>query len=83
MPEWFVLSCDNESKGNALEMANSFYESGLFAAAEPDLMEDMLIQCVNDTYFPQQWALQNTGQSERSVGRVGCLKKGGFNCLDP
>lgn len=68
MPEWFVLSCDNKSNGNALEMANSFYETGLFASAEPDLMEDMLIQCVNDTYFPQQWALQNTGQSEGTAG---------------
>lgn len=68
MPEWFVLSCDNESKGDALEMANSFYESGLFAAAEPDLMENMLIQCVNDAYFRQQWALQNTGQLGGTIG---------------
>jgi len=42
MPLWYTLSCDRNSKGNALEMANLFYESRLFEASEPDLMEEML-----------------------------------------
>ena len=66
MPLWFTLSCTKESAGNALEMANIFYESGLFAAAEPDLMEDDELDCVNDSLFPQQWNLHNTGQSDTS-----------------
>lgn len=37
MPLWYTLSCDNESAGDALQMANEFYESGLFEFAEPDL----------------------------------------------
>ncbi|WP_118195916.1 S8 family serine peptidase [Albibacterium indicum] len=68
MPLWIVLSCDKNSKGNALEMANYFFETGLFSAAEPDLMEDLLIKCVNDTYFPQQWALRNQGQTGGTSG---------------
>lgn len=68
MSLWFTLSCSKNSKGNALEMANLFYESGLFAASEPDLMTDDLPQCVNDTYFNNQWGLLNTGQNGGTVG---------------
>lgn len=63
LPLWYTLACTNESDGNALEMANMFYESGLFEAAQPDLMTDDRPLCVNDTYFSNQWALNNTGQN--------------------
>jgi hypothetical protein len=62
MPLWHTLACTKNSKGNALEMANMFFESGEFDAAEPDLMVDDLLQCVNDTYFDDQWHLNNDGQ---------------------
>ncbi len=32
MPHWYILSCTNKSAGNALEMANLFYETGLFSS---------------------------------------------------
>ena len=35
LPLWYTLSCTNESLGNALEMANKFYEDGPFAACQP------------------------------------------------
>jgi hypothetical protein len=34
---WYILECSKESAGNALQMANLFYETGLFLAAEPEL----------------------------------------------
>jgi len=68
MSLWYTLSCTKSSKGNALEMANLFYESGFFAASEPDLMTDDVPQCVNDTYFNNQWGLKNTGQNGGAVG---------------
>jgi hypothetical protein len=37
MPLWHTLACTKYSKGNALEMANLFFASGKFDAAEPDL----------------------------------------------
>ncbi|MBA3899848.1 MAG: T9SS type A sorting domain-containing protein [Bacteroidetes bacterium] len=37
MPLWYTLSCNKFSNGNTMEMANLFYESGLFEAAEPEL----------------------------------------------
>lgn len=68
MPLWFTLACSNESLGNALEMANIFYESGFFEAAEPDIMVEGLLQCVNDPLFSQQWGLQNIGQDGGTEG---------------
>jgi subtilisin family serine protease len=68
MPLWFILSCDKNSKGNALEMANLFYEKGNFSFAEPDLMVDYGVNCRNDTFFNQQWHLNNTGQFGGTVG---------------
>ena len=62
MPLWYTLSCTNKSKGNALQMANIFYETYLFSASEPDLMTDDSPLCVNDSHFNNQWGLNNTGQ---------------------
>jgi len=67
-PLWFTLSVTDNSKYNAMELSNRFYESGLFQYAEPDLMIDTQIQCANDQYFGQQWGLKNTGQSGGKSG---------------
>lgn len=68
MPLWYTLSCSRDSKGNAMEMANLFYETGFFISAQPDLMEDDLIQTVNDSFFVDQWNLKNTGQYDGTAG---------------
>jgi len=62
MPLWFVVSTTSLSDYNAIELANIFYESGLFQCAIPDLMVGGTLTCVNDTYFTDQWGLRNTGQ---------------------
>jgi len=62
MPMWFVVSVTASSKYNAMELANRFFESGLFQYAEPDLMVDDKINCANDTHFGNQWNLKNVGQ---------------------
>jgi subtilisin family serine protease len=62
LPLWYTLSCDNKSIGDALQMANQFYETGLFAAAEPDIMTSLTLSTPNDTYFKSQWNL-NGNQS--------------------
>lgn len=61
---WYILSCTEQSKGNALEMANMFYESGLFAETEAEFLNANRFTCVNDPYFSQQWNLLNTGQKD-------------------
>lgn len=63
-PLWHTLSCDVSSKGNALEMANAFFESGIFEHALPDIMEEFkFFDTPSDQRFPEQWNLLNTGQS--------------------
>lgn len=64
MPLWYTLSCDNDSSGNALEMANKFYESGKFESCQPDLMcDDDLYAVVNDPLYSSQWHLKNNTTS--------------------
>ncbi|TCN72290.1 subtilase family protein [Acetobacteroides hydrogenigenes] len=68
MPLWFTLSCTKNTSMNALELANKFYESGMFQYAEPDLMLDNILNSVDDTYFTNQWGLRNTGQYQGTSG---------------
>lgn len=39
MPKWFLLRATKSSKGDALKMANYFYETGLFQNSEPDITQ--------------------------------------------
>ena len=59
---WYVLACTEQSDGNALQMANLFYESSLFAVSEPEFINAVRFTCVNENNFYQQWNLLNTGQ---------------------
>lgn len=61
MPLWFTISCSKNSKYNALELANIFYETGWFESTEPAfVLHDLLSS--SDPYFNNQWGLKNTGQ---------------------
>ena len=61
MPDWFVLSCSYACPLDALDMANLFFESDLFASAEPEFVFKGEFAS-NDTYYSDQWGLHNTGQ---------------------
>ena len=37
MKKWFTLRATKNSNGDALKMANYFYETGLFESSEPDV----------------------------------------------
>ena len=59
-PKLYILACDAKSNGNALEMANRFYETSLFEYAEPEfLFFDKY--CSNDYYFVLQQNLYDDG----------------------
>ena len=84
MPLWYTLKCTGTSYYNALEAANFFYESGRFAAAEPDFMINDLLNTAsattvsrsdetpylvpNDPLYANQWGLNNTGQNGGTAG---------------
>ena len=62
MEKWYILSASEKSAGNALEMANYFYESNYYETAQPSFVESFFTDCVNDDHFNDQWNLKNTGQ---------------------
>lgn len=51
LEKWFDLSCSKYSKGNALEMANLFQESGMFEYACPDLIGACIFGCIDEPLF--------------------------------
>lgn len=59
-PNIHYLSCSKESQGNALEMANYIYESGICTYAEPEfIIESKPDTYPNDQHFGDQWNLLN------------------------
>lgn len=76
MPEWYMVECTKSNTKNALELANQFHESGLFATAAPEFIHhggsfgnsqtssEPINNAVNtvDTFYADQWGLKNTGQ---------------------
>lgn len=62
MPLWYIMECVHNEHYNALELANIFYESGLFEVSEPEFIQGISFSCVNDTHFASQWNLKNIGQ---------------------
>lgn len=70
LPLWYIISCGMNSQHNALELANVFYESGLFAASEPEFICALQPDCVNDSMYNEQWNLTNTGQFGSSYNGI-------------
>ena len=64
MPLWVTIDCTNCVEGeNALSIANTLYETGIFQSAQPDLIAGDLVSSVpNDPLFSYQWNLFNSGQ---------------------
>lgn len=63
MPLWYTLSCNKNSTGNALEISELLYQTGLFATVQPDFLAKIELTCTNDPLFPNQWGAENTGQN--------------------
>ena len=57
MDEWYDLVVANSLYDNSLDMANYFFETGLFEDVDPGFSFNYKSNCVTDTYFYKQWAL--------------------------
>lgn len=68
MPLWYTLKCTKSTIENSLEIANYFFETGLFFASIPDLLTYNDVTCSNDPFFTDQWGLKNTGQNGGTSG---------------
>jgi len=57
----YLIYVSKTSHLDAMQMANLFYETGLFDYSSPNhVLFNVLLS--NDTYFGNQWGLKNTGQ---------------------
>lgn len=59
MPLWYTLAVTKDCDKDVLECVNALWESGDFAASEPDLCAKNLT-CSNDPLYNQQWGLHNS-----------------------
>lgn len=66
LPLTYLLICTPDSKGNALEIANRLYETGMFEATEPVFVS--LRFATNDTNYSSQWNLHGTYGSYTGYG---------------
>ncbi|MFN0049428.1 MAG: S8 family peptidase [Cytophagales bacterium] len=83
MPLWFSLKIDVNSKFNALEMANLFYETGLFAKVDPGFMLEFKPACSSEPKFNEQWSLNTTesGQHDINLCEAWTITKGSPSVL--
>jgi subtilisin family serine protease len=67
VPNQFLVSVSKTSALNSLQLANIFYETGLFEFAEPNFFRQNILDS-NDPIFELQWNLKNTGQNGGTAG---------------
>lgn len=65
MPVWYTLFCETDTYGTALDVCALLYETGLFAAVEPDFLGAYKVSATgfktpNDPYYAEQWYLNGT-----------------------
>jgi subtilisin family serine protease len=68
MPEWVMLCPEENAQLNQVAASNVLFETGMFAAVEPELLGNAKHDCTNDPLFANQWGLSNTGQNGGTVG---------------
>jgi subtilisin family serine protease len=59
--KWYVLEVTKESLSNCLDISNIFAETNYFDKIDPGFVFDFSNNCVSDTRFNEQWAIDNTG----------------------
>lgn len=59
MPLWYSLTITSQTPGTTLEVANTIFETGLFASSFADFSYDAH-ECSYDPDFSKQWGLYNS-----------------------
>lgn len=62
--ETFLAKVNRNSRMNAMEMSNKYFEDGVVNYSEPSLyVTNVLCDTVNDPFYPMQWSLRNVGNN--------------------
>jgi len=62
----YIINTNKNSIGNALQIANYFFETGKFEFSEPSFLRKAKLY-TNDQYYSEQWSLKNTGQNGGTI----------------
>jgi subtilisin family serine protease len=65
---WYTFETNKNSKFDCSSICKLLNENQTFKYAEPDLLYNYVFDCANDTYFGNQWYLNNTGQNSGTSG---------------
>ncbi len=68
MTNWYSFSVDKNSKMNSSELCKILTLKNTFKHIEPAIINGFVNTCVNDSFFGNQWYLNNTGQNSGTVG---------------
>lgn len=69
---WYILSCSSDELGTSIDIANKIFETGDFEEAYPNLLTQ-LEKCTVDTYYPNQWGLENSEYPGIDIGYVNAM----------
>lgn len=65
----YVMKVSDASNYNVIKAASAYYESGKVDFSHPDFVVERALKFTpNDTYYPNQWHLNNTGQNGAKAG---------------
>lgn len=67
LPLWYRLAINKNTQGSSLEIANLFYETGLFQAVDYAFLLNVELSCTNDTNFSDLWGLNNVEKPEVDI----------------
>jgi subtilisin family serine protease len=59
--KWYVLEVTKESTSNCLDLSNYFTETNYFDKIDPGFVFEFSTNCVSDSRYNEQWAIDNTG----------------------
>ncbi|NCA21480.1 MAG: T9SS C-terminal target domain-containing protein, partial [Crocinitomicaceae bacterium] len=68
MKNWYSFSTDKKSIMTCSELCKLLTSQKFFKHSEPEIINGFHNTCVNDTYFGNQWYLNNTGQNSGTIG---------------
>lgn len=82
-PSIYYLSCTKTSKGNALEMSNYMYESGLFEYSTPEfIINSEPVSTPDDSLFFSQWNLENISYPNCDIDYIEAISNFEFPYID-
>ena len=74
-PKIYFVELSKNATKDAMALSKALYETGRYAAVEPDMIRILKKMNTNDPFIGNQWSLNNTGSSNQYNGTPGADMK--------